>query len=54
LAEDNKRLAEVDTCLAEVPRGYVHKQREGHALGIAMPGAVNSECIKRQHDLEEK
>ena len=41
-------------CLAGVPRGYARKQREGHALGIAMPEVVNSESVERQHNLEEK
>jgi len=47
-------LANINTCLANVLRGYVHKWREGHALGIAMLGAVNLESIERQYDLEEK
>jgi len=40
--------------LARVPRGYAHKWREGHALGMAMPGTVNLESVERQHNLEEK
>jgi len=40
--------------LAGVPRGYVHKWREGCTLGMAMPGTVNMESIERWHNLEEK
>ena len=40
--------------LAGVPRGYMHMWREGHTLGIATPGVVNSESVERQCNLEEK
>ena len=40
--------------LARVPTGYMRKWREGHALGIAMLGAVNLKTVERQCDLEEK